>query len=114
LFFVKVSILDTYIKIFRVPLFIKICYAYLVVQVLWLIGAFLNIILLCRPLAYLWDKTIPGGVCADLEASYFSAHIIILVLDFGLAVLPIPVLWKLRMSTRKKIGVSLMFSIGLV
>lgn len=108
------SILDSYIKIFRIPLFVKVCYAYHIIQVPWLIGAFLNIVLLCRPLAYLWDKTIQGGRCADIQASYFSAHIVILILDFGLAVLPIPVLWNLRMNTREKIGVSLMFSIGLV
>jgi hypothetical protein len=114
LFAIKVSILDLYIKIFQNYIFIRVCYAYLALQVLWLIGALLNTTLMCRPLAFWWDKSIPGGKCGSLLKSYYAAHVIIFVLDFGLAVLPIPILWNLHMDRKRKFGVISMFSIGLM
>lgn len=84
LYAIKVSILDMYIKIFRVPWFIRFSYVFLGVQTAWGLANFLAIMLLCRPLAYQWDKTIPGGQCGNFEASYYGAHIIILVLDIVL------------------------------
>lgn len=114
LFAIKASILDLYIKIFRNRSFVRVCYAYLALQVLWVIGAILNTVLMCRPLAFWWDKTIPGGKCGSLLKSYYAAHIIIFILDFGLAMLPVPILIRLQMDTKRKISVIFMFSIGLV
>ncbi|KAF2805468.1 uncharacterized protein BDZ99DRAFT_574397 [Mytilinidion resinicola] len=114
IFAIRISILDLYIKIFRIPWFIKVCYAYLAFQVAFILSMFLTTMLLCRPFRYQWDKTVPGGVCGDLIASYYATHITILLTDVITAVLPIPVLWKLNMNTRKKIGISLMFMLGTV
>lgn len=112
IFAIRISILDLYIKIFRIPWFIKTCYAYMGFQVAFILSMFLTTMLLCRPLEFNWDKTIPGGVCGNLLKSYYATHIIILLTDVILAVLPIPVLWKLNMNPRKKIGIALMFMLG--
>ena len=111
---VKVSILDLYINLFRVTTFVKIVYLYMAVQIMWGLAGLLQILLLCRPIAYNWNKTVPGGVCGSYPKAYLSAHIIILCLDFGTAMLPIPILWNLQMATKKKIGISIMFTIGLM
>ncbi|RYC54804.1 hypothetical protein CHU98_g11411 [Xylaria longipes] len=108
------SIVDLYIKIFLVPWFIKACYVWLAIQTAWATANFLAILLLCRPLAYQWDKSIPGGQCGNFLASHYGAHVIIFTLDFILTTLPIPVLWGLNMNTKKKIVVTLMFGLGLV
>jgi hypothetical protein len=92
----------------------KICWAYLILQCCWVVAAMLQNLLWCIPIDFAWDKTIPGGRCGSLEKSYYSGHIIIFIQDFILAVMPIPVLWKLQMNTRKKIGISVMFAIGIV
>ncbi|RWA05041.1 hypothetical protein EKO27_g10070 [Xylaria grammica] len=113
LFAIKVSILDIYIRIFPIKSFIAICRGFIAFQVAWVLAAFLEILLLCRPLAYQWDKSIPGGVCGSFFQSYYSTHIIIFITDFALALLPVPVLWKLKMEPRKKISVALMFALGL-
>lgn len=84
LFAIKVAILDMYIKIFRVPWFVKLSYAFLAVQTAWAIANFLAIMQLCRPLAYQRDKTVPGGQCGNFLASYYTAHIFVFVLDVGL------------------------------
>jgi len=112
LFTIKIAILDIYMKIFWVEKnFIKVCWAYLILQCCWVIAAMLQNLLWCIPIAYTWDKSIAGGKCGDLYKSYYSGHIIIFVLDFFLAVMPIPVLWKLKMDVRKKIGIGIMFAI---
>ena len=74
----------------------------------------LETFLLCRPVAYNWDKTIDGGRCADTIKAYLSAGIINLLIDVGIVIMPIPVLWKLQLPATKKFGISAMFSIGLV
>lgn len=111
---VKISILDLYLNIFPVPSFMRVVYIYMVIQIMWGVAGFLQLLLLCRPIQYNWDKTIPGGVCGSYEKAYVSAHIIIFCLDFGTAVLPIPILWNLQMETRKKLGISIMFAIGIM
>jgi hypothetical protein len=112
--FVKVSILDLYIKIFRNATFIKVAYAYLGLQIVWSVVAFLQVMLLCVPIQLNWDKTIQGGRCGDSKKAYFASHIINFVLDFGTAMLPIAVLWNLKMPTQKKIGIMFLFCIGVM
>ncbi|KAF2679549.1 hypothetical protein K458DRAFT_393679 [Lentithecium fluviatile CBS 122367] len=114
LFFIKVSILDIYIDIFQIPWFIKTCYVYLAFQVAWVIAVSAQILTLCHPIEFQWDKTIPGGSCRDFLTTYYSVHIIIFITDFILAVLPVPVLWGLNMNIRKKLGVTIMFMLGII
>ena len=68
--------------------------------------------LMCRPLAFNWDKTIPGGHCGNEVAAYIAAHTINFIIDVSLAILPMPILWGLQMSLRKKVELSIMFSLG--
>jgi hypothetical protein len=60
-----------------------------------------------------WDRTVKG-TCGDRTGAYLSHHIIILVLDFSIVALPMPVLWRLKMSRSKKLGISFMFGLGIV
>ncbi len=71
----------------------------------------LEAFLLCRPFAYNWDKTIDGE-CADTTKAFLSAGIINLLLDVCIVVMPMPLLWKLKMPIANKIGISAMFSLG--
>lgn len=68
--------------------------------------------LVCRPLAYNWDKTIEGGRCANVNQDFLAQAIINLLLDITIVSLPLPVLWNLQMKTGKKVSIIIMFSIG--
>ena len=68
---------------------------------------------ICRPLAYQWNKSIKG-VCGDQTLSFLIPGVINLVLDLLIIALPMPVLWNLQMRTAKKIATSAVFGIGLV
>ena len=69
---------------------------------------------LCFPFAYLWDKSIIDGTCSNLPVAYVASSIINLLLDVVVIVLPMPVLWALRIPTSKKIAISAMFGIGIM
>ena len=72
----------------------------------------LEAFLLCQPLAFNWDKTIPGGFCADQHAAYISAGIINLIIDVSIIVLPMPMLWGLQMAMMRKVALTAIFSLG--
>ncbi len=66
----------------------------------------------CTPVAYFWDKSIPGGRCIKQQLTYktTSSHLVILV---GiLFLLPIPTILSLHMSPTKRWGLVLTFSLG--
>ncbi|KAI1283540.1 hypothetical protein F5Y07DRAFT_349931 [Xylaria sp. FL0933] len=68
----------------------------------------------CHPLAYYWDKTIPGGHCLVGPVLALISALINLVFDLAILVLPQTVIWRLNMSRRRRAGVSIVFVIGLL
>ncbi|KAI8631111.1 hypothetical protein F5Y19DRAFT_425088 [Xylariaceae sp. FL1651] len=112
-FGVKLSIIDLYVKLFganqtfrRVAYFLMGCvtgYLLLVVSIAFA---------LCRPFAFNWDQTIPGGYCGDQNSAFLASGILNLILDVAVIILPLPVLWNVHLARHKKIGLMLMFSMG--
>lgn len=68
--------------------------------------------LLCQPLAFNWDPTIPGGRCGDQNSAFLASGVLNLIIDILVIVLPLPMLWNLHMATHKRVGLMLMFSTG--
>ena len=66
----------------------------------------------CTPVNYLWDKTVSGGHCIDFGILVIVGGVVNTVTDVVMLILPMPVLWKLQMSTRKKWTVSAIFLMG--
>ncbi|RYP65140.1 hypothetical protein DL769_006419 [Monosporascus sp. CRB-8-3] len=68
----------------------------------------------CTPHAPNWNPFIPGVCRIDIKRLSFSSAIINLILDFIPLLLPQHVIWRLRMSNSKKVGVSIVFLVGLL
>jgi hypothetical protein len=66
----------------------------------------------CHPVSYGWNP-VPGGGCRDVRVQQISSITASILLDFVIAVLPIPVLWNLQMRPRNKNTVAAMFLMGL-
>ena len=66
----------------------------------------------CAPVAYLWDKAIPGGTCIDFIAFARFTSIFNIVTDILILALPIPIVWQLHLERSKKIGVIGLFLLG--
>lgn len=67
----------------------------------------------CRPLARNWDKTVPG-TCVDLIAFFRWNGICNLLIDFIILCLPLPMVWRLRITTKQKLVLSSIFALGLL
>ncbi|KAI1410736.1 hypothetical protein F5Y13DRAFT_192062 [Hypoxylon sp. FL1857] len=68
----------------------------------------------CFPYRRIWDKTVPGSTCIDTKATAVAASAINIVLDIITLILPQRIIWRLQMPIKQKIGVSLVFMIGVL
>lgn len=93
---------------FRISVFVTIAIVWA-----WSVSVILETFLLCRPLAYNWDTTIPG-ICGNRNATYVVAGTLNLVTDLLVMALPVPHIWKLQLSLAKKVAVSSIFCLGLL
>lgn len=60
---------------------------------------------------YFWDRDL-RGTCLDVNAAAYANSGMSIVQDLIIVSLPLPVLHKLNMGLKKKIGVGLMFALG--
>lgn len=113
-FLIRASVLQLYIRIFRTRSFRMTCYVVHAVNAVYSFSTIFATCLVCRPLAYNWDTSIPGGVCGDQKSLDLFIGIFNLFMDVTVVILPMPVLWGLQMATGKKLVLSGMFGMGIV
>lgn len=87
-------------------------YVTIAVTIVFSCAVFLQTFLICRPFKFTWNKTI-DGVCGSTPKAYLSVAICNLILDLSIVALPMPVLWSLQMSYKKKLAISGILSLGL-
>jgi hypothetical protein len=74
---------------------------------------FLLVVFQCWPINSIWDKTITDARCLPVSAAIgFTGAGLSIVEDFIILLLPLPLVWKLQMSTKKKAGVIVLISVG--
>ncbi|KAK7186530.1 hypothetical protein DPSP01_002039 [Paraphaeosphaeria sporulosa] len=109
--FPKLAALSLYIRLFMNPVrrLSYIVGAFVVCSFLagWLTWAFS-----CRPFAFNWNKTIPGGHCINTNMSYTYFSIPNLLSDLALILLPLHPLWKLNVARSQRIGLLVTFVLG--
>lgn len=66
----------------------------------------------CRPIQAFWEFEIEGKCLSMVTFTYFTT-ISNMLFDMWIWVLPVRVIYKLQISQSRKIGLSLLFSIGL-
>lgn len=74
-------------------------------------------IFVCKPIRKGWSQRVYPpieGKCLHLTAAYEAGAAINTVSDFSIIVLPQPVIWHLQISLKKKIGLCLIFFVGLL
>lgn len=116
--FVKASILIEWSRIF-VPrgtrnAFFWTCQALLLCNILYYTAIIIAENLTCIPRQRIWDPTITGGKCISAKNQLVSSSVINVMSDLMILALPQKIVWKLQLSKRKKLGVSLIFAIGIL
>lgn len=110
---VKFSILLFYVRLFgTVASFVLYVRVAMAIIFCWMVSVVLETFLLCRPLAFNWDTTVPGGVCGDRNAAYIVAGALNVGTDLLVMLLPMPNIWKLQMPVSQRVGLVGVFGIG--
>lgn len=108
---VKLSVLVFYLDIFPQAWFRYITFAVIAfVSTSTAVLTFLTIFQ-CKPVAYFWNRDLRGA-CININALAYANSAMSIVQDVLIVALPIPVLSKLQLGRKKKIGVIFMFALG--
>lgn len=79
-----------------------------IINVMWIVGYFFVIGFMCEPVEKAWKPLTPG-TCMDLSKLWQGSVISSLIIDFVVIIMPLPMLWGLRMKATRKLRVSLVF-----
>lgn len=112
----KISICCFYLRVFPDRTFRIVTYVVIGLNICYLIVFVLISVFQCRPLAGAWLHWDGEAIyhCNDINAQGWSSAIINMVLDIIVMLLPLKQLYNLNLSTRKKVYVICMFSLGIL
>ena len=112
---IKSSILCFYLRIFAIDKnFVKIVYIFLALVVAWGIATLLTAVLQCIPVSAAWNQHLPRSHCFNYRAWLIATNVPNIIIDFGILLLPMPQVWRLKLSTWRKISVSGVFLLGVL
>ncbi|KAE8137998.1 hypothetical protein BDV38DRAFT_282606 [Aspergillus pseudotamarii] len=113
-FFVKMSILLLYLRIFPIALFRRVNF----LCIGFLIASFLvttpMAIWQCRPLRAAWDYDIDNARCLNIASVAYANASLNIITEVLILILPFPVLRTLHVSRRKKVALISVFSVGTI
>ena len=67
----------------------------------------------CVPRRKIWDPTVEGR-CINIEKTFVATGVINVLDDFIILILPLYWVWQLKISTRKRAAICLVFAAGLL
>ncbi|KAI1276845.1 hypothetical protein F5Y07DRAFT_122945 [Xylaria sp. FL0933] len=112
MFFIKMTFLSQYYRVFRHVRVLRIIYLVAIFLIGgWCLGQFLSVVFLCVPVKGLWDKSVKAKCQDQLVGVYLNA-VGTLVTDFVILFLPMPSIWKLNLPKAQKWALIGIFSIG--
>lgn len=110
--FVKLTILSFYYAVFPNPRFRRIVQGCFIFMILWHFTVVGVTIFGCLPIRKWWVPEQPGH-CIKLFRFGIAANLIVMLSDFFIFLMPIPLLWKLKISAWRRIMLCCIFSLGL-
>ncbi|KAI1387316.1 uncharacterized protein F4822DRAFT_279185 [Hypoxylon trugodes] len=108
----RISILLLYLEIFRLTSFRWAVIGTGTVVFFWWVACIITICALCRPTSFNWDRTI-DGTCGNVAFVYVFTAALNMAIDIWVVFLPLPMIWKLQLSTARKWSLTASFALGL-
>lgn len=100
-----------YLRIFPIRRVRIICYCFATFIGLWSFSALIVTINVCRPIRFFWDKSIDGR-CINFYALILTEGILTILTDVALLIIPMPLVWNLKIPRRQKLAVSGILLLG--
>ncbi|GME39099.1 hypothetical protein GTA08_BOTSDO04294 [Neofusicoccum parvum] len=110
--FNKLAFLLLYLRVFQFHSFRVICLCSIGVVVAGSFSFIAATLFECIPIAYNWNRQLPGH-CINNSAFRWSWAAFNTATDVWVSVLPIPFIQRLQMTRTKKIGLIILFALGL-
>ena len=108
---IKVAILILYHRTFPVKSFRRAVYVVSAIVLADSVAIFFAVCFYCVPIRHLWDPSAPGR-CDNRALFTTLASSTLLVTDLILYFMPVPVILKLQMTTRRKVEIIAIFLLG--
>ena len=110
---IKSSILLLYMRLFsQSKTFKAFAWANLAYTIAWGISTWIVNLTVCTPVAYYYDKTIPGGHCKNQAVSGTINAVLSLAGDICILALPLPMISQLQINHRRKVALAGIFLLG--
>jgi hypothetical protein len=111
--FVKISIVVFLKRLLgSVRLYATISNCLIAFIAIWALTAVLVNTFQCKPVQYYYDKSLKGH-CMKGQVQFFQAMgSIALIEDVIILCLPIPIVWRLQITFRQKLALTVVFSLG--
>lgn len=112
---IKTSLILLYYRLFSTTRWFRweLAFAWVLV-VLYFIVNVLVAIFECKPVSYLWDKSVAGGTCINQNQFFRWNGVANLLIDFMILTLTMPVVWHLKLKSRQKLSLTMVFLLGLL
>ena len=102
----KITILNLFLRIFVQKAYRYATFAVMAIQVASMLTVIIIGVTQCTPLAYIWEpQKHPNGHCIDKNTFWRWGNFPQILTDIAILVLPLPALWRLKLSRRDKLGV---------
>jgi len=108
----RTSVIQQYLRIFSEDWFVGTCRVLIFLNGVFTLWATVTAIFMCHPVAYFWDNSIAHGYCINRFNFWFAYSAIGIVLDISIAVVPLPLLRKVPLTTPKKMALMVAFALG--
>ena len=114
LFGYKLSILLLYLRLFAIDrTFRFLTYLTIFFVFGYLFANLCTQIFGCWPRVKYWDPSVTG-YCIDYTKAGLAYGAMNIISDLFILVLPLPLLWRLKLAKRDKVGITFVFSSGVV
>jgi hypothetical protein len=111
---VKASFALQYLRLFSlVRPIARSCYVLLILILGAAAWGVFGVTFLCTPIRGYWNLS-AAGKCHDAESHFFSTSLVGIALDWAIWVLPIPVVGRLKLPYRQKMGLLVVFGLGVL
>ena len=89
------------------------CMILCVLQCLWGVACIVLLNLQCRPHRAIWEFYVPAE-CYELPSVMLGSASVQVLTDIAMVLLPQRIIWSLHMNWKRKLGVSIIFAVGLM
>ncbi|KAE8359594.1 hypothetical protein BDV27DRAFT_135822 [Aspergillus caelatus] len=111
--FVKISILVFLKRLLGTVKVVRVGVTCLIVfTMMWAFTELMGNIFQCHPVQYYYDTTLNGHCMPGQTKLFQTSACLSLVEDVIILLLPMPVVWRLRITVQQKIGLTIVFSLG--